>query len=126
MRPQAERLYNLVRRYRNPYPRIGVSSFDGNSGSNRERDPRGVNAGALPDLDEKPASEDFASALENFTAETEEAASDDKVIKGTVLKLTPTHVVVDIGTKSEGMLPIAEVRDHEGNVKFKPGEEIES
>jgi small subunit ribosomal protein S1 len=86
-----------------------------------------VNASAsAADLDEKPASEDFAAALESFTAETEEAAAnDDKVIKGTVLKLTPTHVVVDIGTKSEGMLPLSEVMDHEGNPKFKPGDEIE-
>jgi small subunit ribosomal protein S1 len=84
----------------------------------------GVTA-AAPDLDEKPANEDFASVLENFTAESEEAASDDNVIKGTVLKLTATHVVVDIGTKSEGMLPLSEVLDHEGNPKFKPGDEIE-
>src|SRR5260370_277936 len=54
--------------------------------------------------DEKPAataSEDFASALETFTTEAEEAAGDDRIIKGTVLKLTATHVVVDIGAKSE-------------------------
>jgi small subunit ribosomal protein S1 len=71
-------------------------------------------------------SEDFASALESFTTETEEAqASEDHVIKGTVLKLTPTHVVVDIGAKSEGMLPIAEVLDHEGKSRFQPGDEID-
>jgi len=72
-----------------------------------------------------PAGEDFASALETFTTETEEAVSEDRVIKGTVLKLTATHVVVDIGAKSEGMLPLAEVLDHEGNPKFKPGDEID-
>jgi small subunit ribosomal protein S1 len=71
------------------------------------------------------ANEDFASALENFTTESEEAASDDNVIKGTVLKLTATHVVVDIGAKSEGMLPLSEVLDHEGNARFKPGDEID-
>src|SRR2546427_673663 len=77
--------------------------------------------------DEKPsaAGEDFASALETFTTEAEEAVSEDRVIKGTVLKLTGTHVVVDIGAKSEGMLPLAEVLDHEGNPKFKPGDEID-
>jgi small subunit ribosomal protein S1 len=75
--------------------------------------------------EDKHASEDFASALENFTTETEEAVGEDRVIKGTVLKLTATHVVVDIGTKSEGMLPLAEVLDHEGKPKFKPGDEIE-
>jgi small subunit ribosomal protein S1 len=75
--------------------------------------------------DDKHAGEDFASALENFTSETEEAVGEDRVIKGTVLKLTATHVVVDIGTKSEGMLPLSEVLDHEGKPKVKPGDEIE-
>ena len=69
--------------------------------------------------------EDFASALETFTTEAEEAVGEDRVIRGTVLKLTPTHVVVDIGAKSEGMLPLSEVLDHEGNPKFKPGDEID-
>ena len=76
--------------------------------------------------DEKPApAEDFASVLDSFTAEAAEAASDDHVLKGTVLKLTATHVVVDIGAKSEGMLPLAEVLDHEGNPRFKAGDEID-
>src|ERR1700723_592868 len=75
--------------------------------------------------DDKHAGEDFASALENFTTESEEAVGEDRVIKGTVLKLTATHVVVDIGTKSEGMLPLSEVLDHEGKPKVKPGDEIE-
>jgi small subunit ribosomal protein S1 len=76
--------------------------------------------------DDKPSTtEDFASALESFTTESEEAAREDNVIKGTVLKITGTHVVVDIGAKSEGMLPLAEVLDHTGNPKFKPGDEID-
>ena len=78
--------------------------------------------------DEKPTTagaEDFASALENFTTESEEAVREDKVLKGTVLKLTGTHVVVDIGAKSEGMLPLSEVLDFEGKPKFQPGDEID-
>src|SRR5581483_4978717 len=69
--------------------------------------------------------EDFASALETFTTEAEEAASGDNVIRGTVLKLTPTHVVVDIGAKSEGMLPLAEVLDPHGKPRFQPGDPID-
>ncbi len=69
--------------------------------------------------------DDFATALATFTTESEEAASDDKVLKGTVLKVTPTHVVVDVGAKSEGMLPLSEVLDHEGNPRFKAGDEID-
>jgi small subunit ribosomal protein S1 len=74
----------------------------------------------------KPAAaDDFASALESFTTETEEAQGEDHVLKGTVVKLTGTHVVVDIGAKSEGMVPIAEVLDHAGQPKFKAGDEID-
>jgi len=79
--------------------------------------------------DEKPAGttsgDDFASALESFTTETEESEGDERVIRGTVLKLTPTHVVVDIGAKSEGLLPLSEVLDHEGKAKFQPGDPID-
>jgi small subunit ribosomal protein S1 len=71
------------------------------------------------------ASDDFAAALQSFETETEEAVGDDHVIKGTVVKLTATHVVVDIGAKSEGMLPLTEILDHEGNPKFQPGAEID-
>src|ERR1700723_65602 len=82
---------------------------------------------ATDSQEEKPsaaAADDFASALESFTTESEEAVREDKVLIGTVLKLTGTHVVVDIGAKSEGMLPLAEVLDHEGKPKFQPGDEI--
>ncbi len=70
-------------------------------------------------------SDDFAAALQSFETETEEAVGDDHVIKGTVVKLTATHVVVDIGAKSEGMAPIAEILDREGKPKFQPGDEID-
>lgn len=64
--------------------------------------------------------DDFAAALESYTLETEPAPSEDNVFKGTVIKITPTHVVVDIGFKSEGLVPIAEVTDAQGNIKFQP------
>src|SRR6266446_6107374 len=69
--------------------------------------------------------DDFATALETFNAEPETVSGEEHIVKGTVLKITPTHVVVDIGAKSEGMLPIAEVLDHAGNPKFQPGDEID-
>ena len=74
--------------------------------------------------DQKPAADDFASALESFTSESEELESGDHVLTGTVIKLTSTHVVVDIGAKSEGMVPIAEVMDHDGKLNVQAGDEI--
>jgi len=77
-----------------------------------------------PAEEQKPV-EDFASALESFTTEAEETAGEDHVIHGTVLKITSSYVFVDIGAKSEGALPIAEVLDHDGHPKFQPGDAIE-
>src|SRR5262244_2028258 len=76
-------------------------------------------------IEDQKTADDFASALESFTTEVEESAGEDHVIHGTVLKLTPTHVFVDIGAKSEGMLQIAEVTDHEGKPRFQPGDAID-
>ena len=44
---------------------------------------------------------------------------------GTVIKLTDKHVVVDVGLKSEGLIPIEQVLDHTGQPKLKAGETIE-
>jgi small subunit ribosomal protein S1 len=81
--------------------------------------------GAGPTRKEKETMEDFATALETFTAETEVLNQEHHSLKGTVLKITPTHVVVDVGYKSEGLVPIAEFQDAGGNVTVQPGEEID-
>ena len=71
--------------------------------------------------------EDFATALETFEqeqAQTEAALNEEQIVTGTVLKVTAQYVVVDIGYKSEGVVPVAEFTDHEGNVSVKRGDEI--
>jgi small subunit ribosomal protein S1 len=74
--------------------------------------------------------EDFAAALESFdreqAAEAAAQAFDDTAItSGTVVKITDKHVVVDVGMKSEGLIPIEQVVDHTGEPKVKPGEAVE-
>jgi small subunit ribosomal protein S1 len=76
------------------------------------------------------SAEDFSAALEAFEREqaAEAAAVEaygDKVVSGTVIKQTDKHLVVDVGLKSEGLVPIEQVLDHTGAVKFQPGEVIE-
>jgi small subunit ribosomal protein S1 len=74
---------------------------------------------------EENMTEDFATALESFEQEqSEQALNEDRVLIGTVLSITPQYVVVDVGLKSEGVVPIEEVKDHEGNVSLQPGEQI--
>jgi small subunit ribosomal protein S1 len=47
------------------------------------------------------------------------------IVRGKVLKVTPSEVIVDIGYKSEGLLPIGEVTAYGGDVKIKAGDEID-
>ena len=74
--------------------------------------------------------EDFSAALEAFEREqaAEAAAVEaygDKIVAGTVLKQTEKHLVVDVGLKSEGLVPIEQVTDHTGAVRFNPGDVID-
>ncbi len=76
------------------------------------------------------SNEDFSAALEAFEREqaAEAAAVEaygDKVVPGTVIKQTEKHLVVDVGLKSEGLVPIEQVTDHTGAVRFQPGEVID-
>jgi small subunit ribosomal protein S1 len=73
--------------------------------------------------------EDFAAALESFdreqAAEAAALAFDDNIVTGTVIKLTDKHVVVDVGLKSEGLIPLEQVLDHTGQPKLKAGDTVE-
>ena len=79
--------------------------------------------------DDAAAFEDFAAALESFdreqAAEAAALAADDNIVSGTVIKLTDKHVVVDVGLKSEGLIPLAQVLDHTGQSKLQPGQVVD-
>jgi small subunit ribosomal protein S1 len=104
----------------------GQNEVDSGTQSNSQSAPAAeTRPGPGPVRTEKETMEDFATALETFTPETETVTSEDRVIKGTVVKVTDQYVMVDVGMKSEGVVPIAEVRDHEGNVTVQPGQDID-
>jgi small subunit ribosomal protein S1 len=74
--------------------------------------------------------DDFSAALEAFEREqaAEAAAVEaygDKVVSGKVLKQTDKHLVIDVGLKSEGLVPLEQVVDHTGAVKFQSGDVID-
>ena len=48
-----------------------------------------------------------------------------QIIRGRVLTVTPSEVIVDIGYKSEGMIPVSEFTDFSGNVIVKPGDAVD-
>ena len=46
-------------------------------------------------------------------------------MKGTVLKVTPSEVIVDVGYKSEGIIPIDEFVDETGQMAVQPGDIVD-
>ncbi len=82
------------------------------------------------DIHAPESMDDFSAALEAFEREqaAEAAAVEaygDKVVSGTVIKQTEKHLVIDVGLKSEGLVPLEQVTDHTGAVKFNPGDVID-
>ncbi len=51
--------------------------------------------------------------------------AEGEIVRGRVIKVSGTDVVVDIGYKSEGLLPTEQVTGFDGVVKVKAGDEIE-
>src|ERR671912_178402 len=72
------------------------------------------------DMDPK----EFASMLEAYDDSFRNMA-EGEVVKGTVLKVTETAVVVDVGYKSEGLIPVHEFLDEAGNVTVQSGDTVD-
>jgi small subunit ribosomal protein S1 len=75
---------------------------------------------------------DFAAALADFdreqaaeSAAAQSLSAEESIVTGTVVKITDKHVVVDIGLKSEGLIPLEQVLDINGAPKFQPGDQVE-
>ena len=111
----------------NPTPAESGGTLNSVSASGEEQTSAPA-AHAEPDYD----AADFAAALANFdreqaaeTAAAQNLTTEEVVITGTVVKVTDKHVVVDIGLKSEGLIPIEQVVDIAGNSKLKAGDTVE-
>jgi len=48
-----------------------------------------------------------------------------QIIRGRVLAITPSEVIVDIGYKSEGIISLAEFTDFSGNVTVREGDSVD-
>lgn len=76
------------------------------------------------DREEKISSEDYEQLLDKYQFSAKEITP-GKIITGKVIKATPTGVLMDIGFKSEGVIPIEDFADLDIK-KLKPGDEIET
>src|SRR6195952_862619 len=70
-----------------------------------------------------PLEENFASLFEESLKH--EDVKEGDIVKGTVIQVGKDHVVVDIGYKSEGTIPLYEFSQADGTVGIKEGDEID-
>ncbi len=67
--------------------------------------------------------EDFEKLL-NESFKNEET-NENRLVKGVIVSITDDSVLIDVGSKIEGRISIDEIKDAEGNLMFKAGDEIE-
>ncbi len=73
------------------------------------------------DVDPK---ESYADLLKAYDS-TFQKYAEGQVVKGVVLSVTNSDVIVDVGFKSEGIISLHEFRDESGRVSVQPGDQIE-
>ncbi|MBI1997291.1 MAG: 30S ribosomal protein S1 [Deltaproteobacteria bacterium] len=66
-----------------------------------------------------------ATEFETMFEESLRTVKPGGVVKGRVVGITSTHVLIDVGYKSEGQTPIQEFTDHQGNLQVKVGDEVD-
>src|SRR6516165_6811724 len=85
----------------------------------REKEPAGAGQFVVPKQEEE---ENYESLLNQYGARK---FAEGEVMKGTVLKITDTDVIVDIGYKSEGVISVTQFTDPAGHLTIKVGDLID-
>ncbi|HEV2198722.1 MAG TPA: 30S ribosomal protein S1 [Bryobacteraceae bacterium] len=70
-----------------------------------------------------PPEDDYEHLIEDYSHLA--PPSEGEVLEGRVVKVTPQEVIVDVGLKLEGLVPIDQVRQPDGTVTVKAGDTID-
>jgi small subunit ribosomal protein S1 len=105
-----------------PVPGTGSKSAAGTLERGARAD-RGVKARPRDDDDQIDA-DAFAKMLDAYDNSFRNIA-EGEVVKGTVLKVTNSEVVVDVGYKSEGIIAVSEFLDENGVVTVEAGDIVD-
>ncbi|MDP7480017.1 MAG: S1 RNA-binding domain-containing protein, partial [Vicinamibacterales bacterium] len=74
--------------------------------------------------DERPDRDEYENLLKLYEGSFRNIA-EGEVIKGTVLKVSSSDVVVDVGYKSEGIIQLQEFIDEQGECIVQPGDTVD-
>ncbi len=77
---------------------------------------------SFSDIEEREYSEEEYKSLESLYNNTFGTISEGQIVKGKVVAVTDLGVAIDIGFKSEGLVPVAEFPNID---EMKPGDEVE-
>jgi small subunit ribosomal protein S1 len=77
-----------------------------------------------PEKEEKITSEDYEHLLDKYQFSAKEITP-GKIIRGKIIKVTSNGVLMDIGFKSEGMIPIEDFGETDIK-KIRPGDTVEA
>src|SRR6201990_815628 len=80
---------------------------------------------ARPREDDDTMDPQAYEALLNLYDSSFRNIAEGEVVKGTVLKVTPSEVIVDVGYKSEGIIAIDEFLDETGQLTVEPGDIVD-
>jgi small subunit ribosomal protein S1 len=75
-------------------------------------------------MDDQVDPQEYARLLDLYDNSFRNIA-EGEVVKGTVLKVTPSEVIVDVGYKSEGIIPVDEFVDETGQISVQPGDTVD-
>src|SRR3989442_5524863 len=89
-----------------------------------DRTDRGTLKARPREDDEQIDPEEYAKLLDSYDSSFRNIA-EGEVVKGTVLKVTPSEVIVDVGYKSEGIIQVDEFLDENGEVTVQPGDIVD-
>src|SRR3954447_704585 len=79
---------------------------------------------AESDDDEQRSAEDYKKLLELYD-DSMRNLTEGEIVPGRVIGITANSVIVDVGYKSEGLVPIDEFMDRDGSLQVKEGDEVD-
>jgi small subunit ribosomal protein S1 len=84
-----------------------------------------ASADLLAQLDAMEGGEIDAEVMMEIYAESLKDLTEGDVVNGRIIEVRDTEVVVDIGYKSEGLVPLDEFKDAAGDINIAAGDDVE-
>jgi small subunit ribosomal protein S1 len=72
--------------------------------------------------EELEESEEMEQSFEDLFESSLKELHSGNVVKGTIVQVNPDSVIVDVGGKSEGVIPVNEFTDEQGQIEVKVGD----